>query len=248
VRPASNGSGPPVARHSGRVLFGTSRRSATGHDPAVPSISLPHVSVRAPLDLGTSPTVEYRRAQVIFSPDEPCDSVMYIRRGGVKLSVLSQGGGEVVVAVLGPGDFLGEECLVGEATRMRSAAAIAPTTIHVLAREEMRQLLRHSSVFDRLLSHVLVRHISMEQDLIEQLLSCAEKKLARTLLLLAGYGTSARPRRVLRNVSEAMLADMVGATPARISALLKKFRLAGFIDYDGALVVKRSLLSVLLHD
>jgi CRP/FNR family transcriptional regulator, cyclic AMP receptor protein len=230
------------------VLFGTSRRVATGDDPAMRFRSPARLTARRRLDLGTSSPVEYRRAEVIFSPGDACDSVMYIHRGGVKLSVVSESGREVVVAVLGPGDFLGEGCLAGEPTRMRKAAAIAPTTLHVLARQKMKRLLRQSSVSHSLLSHVLLRYASLEQDLIDQLLSCPEKRLARALLLLARYGTSGRPQPVLRNVSPATLADMVGATPAEISDLLHKFRRAGFLQSNGRLVVNRSLLSVVLQD
>jgi CRP/FNR family transcriptional regulator, cyclic AMP receptor protein len=212
------------------------------------SRSLPRLTARTSLPLRTTPTVEYRRAEVIFSPGDPGDSVMYIQRGGVKLSVVSDVGREIEVAVLGPGDFLGEGCLAGEPTRMRKAAAIAPTTVHVLARQEMTRLLRQSRVSERLLTHVLLRYASLEQDLIDQLLSCPEKRLARALLLLARYGTSGRPQPVLRNVSPATLADMVGATPEEISDLLHKFRRAGFLQYNGRLVVNDSLLSVVLQD
>jgi CRP/FNR family transcriptional regulator, cyclic AMP receptor protein len=212
------------------------------------STSLPTFSRAALLDLKPLPTVEFRRAEVIFSPDDACDSVMYIQCGGVQVSVVSHSGREAVVAVLGPGDFLGEGCLAGEPTRMRSAIAVTRSTLVVVAKDEMMRLLRQAPVSARLLSHVLARHATMEQALIDQLFSSTETRLARTLLLLARYGTHGRPQKVLRHVSRATLADMVGATPACISALISKFRRAGLIEYRGGIVVKRSLLRLMLHD
>ena len=203
---------------------------------------------RAHLDLGSTPAVQYRRDEVIFSPGDACDSVMYIQRGGVKVSAVSKSGREAVVAVLGPGDFLGEGCLAGERSRKRSATALTASTILVVARQRMIRLLGRRPVCDRLLSHVLGRHASMEQDLIDQLASSVEKELARRLLLLAGYGTHGVPQRVLRRPSEKALAQMLGATRTQVSALMTRFQRAGFIEYGGKLVVNRSLLSVVLHD
>lgn len=212
------------------------------------SRSLPTFT-RAPLlDLKPFPTVEFRRAEVIFSPGDACDSVMYIQCGGVKVSVASNSGREAVVAVLGPGDFLGEGCLAGEPTRMRSATAVTRSTVVVVAKKQMVRLLRQAPVSAGLLSHVLARHAAMEQALVDQLFSSTETRLARTLLLLARYGTHGTPQRVLRHVSRATLADMVGATPARISALISKFRRAGLIEYNRGIVVKRSLLRLMLRD
>jgi CRP/FNR family cyclic AMP-dependent transcriptional regulator len=210
--------------------------------------NLTAVTRRALLDLQTLPILEFRRAEVIFSPGGACDSVMYIQRGGVKLSAVSKSGREAVVAVLGPGDFLGEGCLAGEPTRMRSATAVARSTLIVIARDQMIRLLRRGSLSDHLLSHVLARQITLEQALIDQLCSSTESRLARSLLTLAQYGTRYPPKKVLRNISAARLADMVGATPAEVSVVMAKFQRAGFIEYNRHLVVKRSLLSVVLHD
>jgi CRP-like cAMP-binding protein len=230
------------------VLFVTARHLATGDDPVMASRNVPTFARRTLLDWGTTPTVEYRRAELIFSPGDAGDSVMYIQRGGVKLSVISASGREAVVAVLGRGEFLGEACLAGERTRTRRAIAVARSTLVVVGRGEMRRVLRRGPVAERLLSHVLVRQATMERALIDQFFSSAEQRLARALLLLARYGTGERPRRVLKNVSDAMLADLVGETPARISALMERFEQAGFIQHDGHLVIKRSLLSVVLRD
>jgi CRP/FNR family transcriptional regulator, cyclic AMP receptor protein len=212
------------------------------------SRSLPTFTRAALLDLQPLPTVEFRRAEVIFSPGDACDSVMYIQCGGVKVSIVSDSGREAVVGVLGPGDFLGEGCLAGEPTRMRSATAVTRSTLIVVARDEVMRLLRQAPISARLLAHVLARHATMEQALVNQLFSSTETRLARTLLLLARYGTHGRPQKVVRHVSRATLADMVGTTPARISALIRKFRRAGWIEYDDGIVVKRSLLRLMLQD
>jgi CRP-like cAMP-binding protein len=210
--------------------------------------SLPSITSRALLDLGTIRTIDYRRAEVIFSAGDASDSVMYIQRGGVKVSVVSGSGREAVLAVLGPGDFLGEGCLAGQLARVGSASAMTPATIDVVAKDVMLRLLRSRPVSDRLLSHVLVRSMSLHEDLIAQLFSSTETRLARTLLLLARYGTRDRPRRVLGSVSEDALARIVGTTRPRISALMNKFERAGFIENNGTLAVNPSLLSVVLHD
>jgi CRP-like cAMP-binding protein len=144
------------------------------------SRSVPRVPFGALLEFKTLPTVEFRRAEVIFSPGDAGDSVMYIQRGGVKLSVLSKSGREAVVAMLGPGDFLGEGCLAGERTRIRSAIAVVRSKIVVVARHEMVRLLHEPPVLDRLLSHVLARYTNLEQALIDQLFSAPENQLARS--------------------------------------------------------------------
>jgi CRP/FNR family cyclic AMP-dependent transcriptional regulator len=205
----------------------------------------PRVHRRALLELNTLPIVEFRRSEIIFSPDAAGDSVMYIQRGGVRLSVVSKVGREAVVAMLGPGDFLGEGCLAGEPTRMRSATAVTRTTLIVIAKDDMVRLLRRRPVSDHLLRHVLARHMTLEQARIDQLCSSTEVRLARLLLMLARYGTSETPHRGVGNVSPATLAVTVGATAARISTLMAKFQRAGFIEYNGQLVVRRSILSVL---
>lgn len=212
------------------------------------SRSLPSLNRRGPLDLGAIPAVEYPRGELVFSPGDACESVMYIHRGGVQVSVVSSSGREAVVGVLGPGDFLGEGCLAGEATRMQRATTMTRSTIVVVAKDEMIRLLRQRPVSRRLLSHVLVRHIAMEQALIDQFSSSTEKRLARTLLLLARYGTHEMPPRVVRNVSAETLAGTVGTTRARISALMREFRRKGFIEYKRGLLINGSLLRVVLDE
>ena len=212
------------------------------------SRSLPAFTRRTPLDLGAIPAIEYPQGELVFSPGDACESVMYIHSGGVKVSAVSASGREAVVAVLGAGDFLGEGCLAGEATHMQRATTMTRSTIVVVPKDEMIRLLRRRPVSHRLLSHVLVRHIAMEQAIIDQFCSSTEKRLARTLLLLARYGTRAMPPRIVGSVSEDTLAGTVGTTSARISTLMGEFQRKGFIEYKRGLVVNGSLLRVVLDE
>jgi CRP-like cAMP-binding protein len=176
---------------------------------------------------------------------------MYIQTGGVKLSVLSKTGREAVVAMLGPGDFFGEGCLAGQPIRMGSATAITPTTIRRVGKAKMIGLLhRQHAMSDRFITHMLARNIRIEEDLIDQLFNSSEKRLARTLLLLARYGKQDKPARAVPRISQETLADMVGTTRSRVNFFLNKFKKLGFIEYDGDLPLKinSSLLSVVLHD
>jgi CRP/FNR family transcriptional regulator, cyclic AMP receptor protein len=195
--------------------------------------------------------VRYDRGDVIFTQGEACTHVMYIQTGGVKLSVLSKSGKEAVIAMLGGGDFFGEGCLAGQPVRMGSASAIAPSTILFIAKEKMAQLLhKQHAMSDRFIAHMLSRNIRIEEDLVDQLFNSSEKRLARTLLLLARYGKQDRPVRVVPRVSQETLAEMIGTTRSRVNFFLNKFRKLGFIEYDGDLPLKvnSSLLSVVLHE
>jgi CRP/FNR family transcriptional regulator, cyclic AMP receptor protein len=195
--------------------------------------------------------VRYGRDEAIFAQGDTCEDVMYIQSGGVKLSVLSKTGKEAVVAMLGPGDFFGEGCLAGQPLRMGSATAITPSAILVVAKERMAHLLhKQHEMSDRFISHMLTRNIRIEEDLIDQLFNSSEKRLARTLLLLARYGKEAQPTRVVPKISQETLAEMVGTTRSRVNFFLNKFRTMGFIDYAGKRPIKinSSLLSVVLHD
>ncbi len=195
--------------------------------------------------------VEYGRGEAIFTQGDPCDHVLYIQAGGVKLSVLSKTGREAVVAMLGPGDFFGEGGLAGQAVRMGSASAITPSTILLIEKDRMVKLLRKQhGMSDRFIAHMLLRNIRIEEDLIDQLFNSSEKRLARTLLLLARYGSRDRPSRVVPKLSQETLAEMVGTTRSRVNFFLNKFKKLGFIDYKGELPLKinSSLLSVVLHD
>jgi len=193
--------------------------------------------------------VEYRPADVIFRQGEPCKSVMYIQRGGVKLSVLSKTGKEAVVAMLGPGDFFGEGCLAGQAVRMGSATATESSTILLVNKAEMGRLLHQQhALSDRFIAHMLARNIRIEEDLVDQLFNSSEKRLARTLLLLARYGKHDAPVRAIPKVSQETLAEMVGTTRSRVNFFMNKFKRLGFIEYKDGLKVNNSLLTVVLHD
>lgn len=193
--------------------------------------------------------VQYRRADVIFSQGDPCRSVMYLQKGTVKLSVLSSAGREAVVAVLGVGDFFGEGCLAGQPVRMASAMAMADSTVLCIDKSRMVNLLHtQRSVADRFIAHMLARNIRIEEDLVDQLFNSSEKRLARTLLLLARYGKADEPIRDVPVVSQGTLAKMVGTTRSRVNFFMRKFQRLGFIDYKKGLRVNRSLLTVVLHE
>ena len=194
---------------------------------------------------------QFKRGEAVFTQGDACEHVMYIQAGGVKLSVLSKTGREAVVAMLGPGDFFGEGCLAGQPIRMGSATAIAPSTILLVDKEKMVGLLhKQHAMSDRFISHMLSRNIRIEEDLIDQLFNSSEKRLARTLLLLARYGKQDKPVRVVPRISQETLAEMIGTTRSRVNFFLNKFKKLRFIEYDGELPLKinSSLLSVVLHD
>jgi len=194
-------------------------------------------------------TVEYRRSEKIYSQGEPATSVMYIQKGGVKLSVVSELGKEAIVALLGPGDFLGEGCLTGLPFRTGTATAITPSTILVIEKNEMIRILHKEHEFsDRFISYMLSRNIRVEEDLLDQLFNSVEKRLARTLLLLARYGKQDQPQRILPKISQEALAEMIGTTRSRVNVFLNKFKKQGFIHTNGGLHINSSLLSVVLHD
>jgi CRP-like cAMP-binding protein len=191
----------------------------------------------------------YEAGSIVFSQGDPALSVMYVQQGGVRLSVISETGKEAVVALLGPGDFFGEGCLAGQPVRMATATAIAETTVLIVEKRRMLQLLHDQSGFsDRFITHMLARNIRIEEDLVDQLFNSSEKRLARTLLLLARYGKQDKPHRVLPKVSQEVLAEMVGTTRSRVNFFMNKFRKMGFIEYNGGLKINNSLLSVVLHD
>jgi CRP/FNR family transcriptional regulator, cyclic AMP receptor protein len=201
---------------------------------------------------GVAKTIaQYGRGEAVFTQGDTCEHVMYIQSGGVKLSVLSKTGREAVVAMLGPGDFFGEGCLAGQPLRMGSATAVTPSTILCVGKDKMVGLLhKQHAMSDRFISHMLARNIRIEEDLVDQLFNSSEKRLARTLLLLARYGKQDKPVRAVPKISQETLAEMVGTTRSRVNFFLNKFKKLGFIEYDGELPLKvnSSLLSVVLHD
>jgi CRP/FNR family transcriptional regulator, cyclic AMP receptor protein len=193
--------------------------------------------------------VQYRASQTVYAQGDPAISVMYIQNGSVKLSVVNKVGKEAVVGILGPSDFFGEGCLAGQRVRMGTATAISPTAILVIEKNEMMRVLRSEhSLSDRFMSYILSRNIRIEEDLVDQLFNSSEKRLARTLLLLARFGKEPQPQKILPKVSQEMLAEMIGTTRSRVNFFMNKFRKLGLIQYNGGLQVHSSLLGVVLHE
>jgi CRP/FNR family transcriptional regulator, cyclic AMP receptor protein len=192
---------------------------------------------------------EYRRGESIFTQGDMANTVMYIQRGGVKLSVVNGSGKEAVVAMFGATDFFGEGCMAGQSVRMATATALAPTALLVINKNEMLRVLHDEHDFsDRFISYMLAHNIRVEEDLVDQLFNSSEKRLARTLLLLARYGKQDPPDRSLPNVSQETLAEMIGTTRSRVNFFMNKFRKLGFIEYNGKIKVNKSLLTVVLHE
>lgn len=196
--------------------------------------------------------VEFRRRDILFSQGDPADSVMYLRKGGIRLSVVAPSGKEAIVGILSPGSFLGEEALAGRDVRLETATAMITSSVIVVPKQQMQRLMHdHPSLQERFLSHMLARNIRLEEDLADQLLNSSEKRLARTLLLLARYGKQDDPQLVLQRVSQETLAEMIGTTRPRVNVFMNKFKKLGFIEYSGqsgCLKINPSLLSVVLHE
>ena len=185
----------------------------------------------------------------MFSQGDLADSVLYIRSGKVKITVLSEQGKEAVVAILGPDEFCGEGCLAGQPRRMATATAMMECEIMTVAKPTFVRVLHDEPAFSEMfVSHLLARTIRVEADLVDQLFNSSEKRLARALLLLANFGKEGRPETIIAKVSQETLAEMIGTTRSRVSHFMNKFRQLGFIKYNGTLEVHSSLLNVILHD
>jgi CRP-like cAMP-binding protein len=205
-------------------------------------------NVKAYLDTTGTEVVQYRRGAVVFAQGDPGHDVRYLQKGTVKLSVISRIGKEAVVAMLGPGDFFGEGALAGQTIRIGTATAVAASSVLIIKKAIMVRLLHEEPEFsDRFIAYMLARNIRIEADLVDQLFNSSEKRLARTLLLLARYG-EADPQRTLPKISQETLAEMIGATRSRVNFFMNKFRKLGFIEYNGHLKINSSLLSIVLHD
>jgi CRP/FNR family transcriptional regulator, cyclic AMP receptor protein len=192
--------------------------------------------------------VKYRAGDVVFSQGDPGNDVRYVQKGAIKLSVLSRIGKEAVVAMLAPGDFFGEGALAGQPVRIGTATAVVASHVLIIEKQAMIRLLHGEPAFsDRFISYMLTRNMRIEADLVDQLFNSSEKRLARTLLLLARYG-QANPQRTLPKISQETLAEMIGATRSRVNFFMNKFRKLGFIEYNGGLKVNSALLGVVLHD
>ncbi len=199
---------------------------------------------------GTGTTiVAYQPRAIVFSPGDASDSVMYVQEGTVKLSVLSRSGQEAVVAMLETGAFFGENALVGATVRHEAATAMTATTVLIIPKEQTSALLREQSDFsDRFIAHMLARNIRIEEDVVDQLFNACDKRLARALLLLAGYGKRSKAHHVLPPLTQQTLADMIGTTRSRVNFFLREFRKLGYIDDSHGLKVNDSLAAVILRD
>jgi len=192
---------------------------------------------------------EYRRGETVFAQGDKANTVLYIQKGGVKMSVVNAAGKEAVLAMFGPTDFFGEGCMAGQKVRMATATALTPSTLLLIEKDEMlRALHDQHELSDRFINYMLTHKIRVEEDLVDQLFNSSEKRLARTLLLLARYGKQDGPERALPKVSQETLAEMIGTTRSRVNFFMNKFRKLGFIEYNGKIKVHKSLLTVVLHE
>jgi CRP/FNR family cyclic AMP-dependent transcriptional regulator len=198
---------------------------------------------------GGRATSDYRKDQIVYRQGDPADSVFYIRNGKVKATVVSEQGKEAVVALLGADDFFGEGCLAGQPLRLSTASAMAQCVIVRIAKADITRVIHEEPAFAELfISHLLARNSRVEEDLVDQLFNSSEKRLARTLLLLANFGKEGRPEPVIAKISQETLAEIIGTTRSRVSFFMNKFRELGLIDYNGHIEVHSSLLNVVLHD
>jgi CRP-like cAMP-binding protein len=187
--------------------------------------------------------------QVIFAQGDAADSIFFVHKGKVKLTVVSNRGKEAVIALLGPGDFFGEGCLAGQIKRMSTASAMSRASVARIEKAAAVRVLHQQPIFAELfLQHMLARSIRIEEDLVDQLFNSSEKRLARVLLLLANFGKEGKPETAIAKISQQTLAEIVGTTRSRVSFFMNKFRKLGFIEYNGHLEVHSSLLNVVLHD
>ncbi len=194
-------------------------------------------------------TSDYHKNQAIFSQGDAADAVFFVQKGRVKLAVVSKQGKEAVIGILGPGDFFGEACLAGQNQRMATATGLSECSIVRLEKSAATRVIHDDPEFAELfLAYVLARNIRIEEDLVDQLFNSSEKRLARILLILANFGKEGKPEKVIPQVSQETLAEIVGTTRSRVNVFMNKFRKLGFIEYNGGLEVHSSLLNVVLHD
>lgn len=194
--------------------------------------------------------VQYRKNKTIFVQGELADAVFYIQSGRVKLTVVSKQGKEATVALRGPDDFMGEGCITSDhPLRMASATAITECCVLRIEKQAMLSVLHREHAFsDLFVAYLVTRNCQIQEDLVDQLFNSAEKRLARTLLLLARFGKEGKSEIVLPKISQETLAEMVGTTRARVNFFMNRFRHLGFIDYNGGLEIHSSLLDIVLHD
>ena len=192
---------------------------------------------------------KYTKKQVIFAQGDNADAVFYIKKGKVKVAVVSEQGKEAVVALLGPKEFVGEGCLIGQPKRLATASAMTECETMRVEKTEIQRVIHEEPAFSEMfVAHILARNARVEEDLVDQLFNSTEKRLARMLLLLANFGKEGRPEPILAKISQETLAEMIGTTRSRVSHFMNKFRELGFIEYNGHLEVHTSLLGILLAD
>ena len=192
---------------------------------------------------------KHRKSEIIFSQGDVANAVFYIKKGKVKVTVISKQGKEAVIGILGIDEFLGEGCLIGQPKRLATASAMSDCVTMRVEKAELQRLLKDEPIFSQMfVSHILARVSRVEEDLVDQLFNSTEKRLARLLLLLANFGKEGRPEPLMAKISQETLAEMIGTTRSRVSHFMNKFRQSGFIDYNGHLEVHSSLLSVVLSE
>src|SRR5260370_38490119 len=198
--------------------------------------------------VGTARTItQSQKDHSIFSAGEPSDAIFYVQEGRVKLTVASKQGKEAVIAMLGPGDFFGEACLTGQAVRVATATSVTSCSILRIEKSAMRRVLEEEPALSGLfIAHLLSRNMRVEEDLADQLFNSSEKRLARALLLLAHYGNEGKPDRVVPEVSQQVLAEMIGTTRSRVSFFMNRFRRLGFIKYNGGFLLCGTVVNLVL--
>lgn len=193
--------------------------------------------------------VRVRKKESVYAQGGMCNYLFYIKKGKIKLTVLSKAGKEATLAILSPTDFFGEGCLAGQPRRTGSATAITDCELMRIDKHAMEGALHDENrLSDMFLAYLLGRNIRYEEDLVDQLFNSSEKRLARVLLLLARFGKEGKPERVIPKISQTTLAEMVGTTRSRVSFFMNRFRELGYIDYNGELEIHSSLLNIVLHD
>lgn len=198
---------------------------------------------------GGKTNTEYQKNKIVYAQGDPAGSIFYVETGKAKITVVSHQGKEAVVAILGPGDFFGEGCLTAQPFRLATAQTITECKIAQISKKAAVKVIHEEPAFAELfIKHLLDRNIRVEEDLVDQLFNSSEKRLARTLLLLANYGKEGKPEPILAKISQETLAEIVGTTRSRVSAFMNKFRKLGLINYNGQIEVHKSLLNVVLHE
>ena len=225
-----------------RPIKGSSDRKPAGAQLFDPAVFLATAAVGRNIS-------KHSKKEVIFAQGDDADAVFYIKKGKVKVAVISEQAKEAVVALLGPNEFVGEGCLIGQPKRLATASAMTECETMRVEKAEIQRVIRDEPAFSEMfVSHILARNARVEEDLVDQLFNSTEKRLARLLLLLANFGKEGRPEPILAKISQETLAEMIGTTRSRVSHFMNKFRQLGFIDYNGHLEVHTSLLGVLLVD